>query len=105
MSISYAMLELAEELVDPAEAVLDDQVEEAIDNEEDALCGVGDTEDDIIEFIANGNRVTNADPVDFTDDDVDDMIFDDAEDDTDDGCYEPEEDDDESFDDFMDKKY
>lgn len=80
MAISEIMLELAEDLVDPAEAVLDDQVEEVIDLEDDIMYGIADEEDAIIEFIDNGERLTNIDPVDFTDDDVDDVVFDDYED-------------------------
>ena len=78
--VNTFMLELAEELVDPSEAVLDDQVEEVIDTEEEVMLGVSDDDDRVIEFIAKGERLTNEDPVDFTDDDVNDTIFDDLED-------------------------
>ena len=78
--VNTFMLELAEELVDPSEAVLDDQVEEVIDTEEEVMLGVSDDDDRVIEFIAKGERLTNEDPVDFTDDEVSDTIFDDLED-------------------------
>lgn len=79
MRVNEIMLELAEELVDPAEAVLDDQVEELMDNTDDIMLGISDDDDEVINFIANGNRITNSDPVDFTDSDVDDVVFDDVE--------------------------
>ena len=79
MPVSQIMLELAEELVDPSEAVLDDQIEETLDAEDDIMFGIGDDDDAVIDFIANGERITNSDPVDFTDDDVDDVVFDDLE--------------------------
>lgn len=82
-NLNEVIYELAEELVDPAEAVLDDQVEETLDTEEDITCGVADYDDSIIEFIANGNRLTNEDPLDFTDDDISDIVFDEVEDDDD----------------------
>lgn len=77
MSMSEVMLELAEEMVNPDEAILDDQIEDTIETEKDALAGVGEDDDDVIEFIANGNRLTNADPIDFTDDDVEETLQDD----------------------------
>lgn len=73
--ISQAILELAEELVDPSEAFLDDQVEEAIETEDEIMLGVDDVDDDVIDFIDRGKRLTNSDPVDFTDDDVDDLLY------------------------------
>lgn len=80
MAVSEIVLELAEEMVDPSEAVLDDQIEETLDTEEDIMIGVGEDDDEVINFIASGKRITNADPVDFTDNEVDDVIFDDLED-------------------------
>ena len=77
MSMSEVMLELAEEMVNPDEAILDDQIEDTIETEKDALAGVGEHDDDVIEFIANGHRLTNADPIDFTDDDVEETLQDD----------------------------
>lgn len=71
------IMELAEELVDPAEAVLDDQMEETLENEEDAMLGVGEDDDDVIEFIDRGKRMANADPNEYTDDDVEDTLRDD----------------------------
>ncbi len=73
------MLELAEELVDPAEAVLDDQVEDTIETEEDIMIGIGDDDDDVIDFISSGKRFENSDPVDYTDDDVEETLEDDDE--------------------------
>ena len=73
------MLELAEELVDPAEAVLDDQVEDTIETEEDIMIGIGDDDDDVIDFISTGKRFENSDPVDYTDDDVEETLEDDDE--------------------------
>lgn len=73
------MLELAEELVDPAEAVLDDQVEDTIETEEDIMIGIGDDDDDVIDFISSGKRFENSDPVDYTDDDVEETVEDDDE--------------------------
>lgn len=80
MAVSEIVLELAEEMVDPSEAILDDQIEETLDTEEDIMIGVGEDDDEVINFIASGKRITNADPVDFTDNEVDDVIFDDLED-------------------------
>ena len=77
MPISEVMLELAEEMVKPDEAVLDDQKEDTIETEQDALAGVGEDDDDVIDFIAKGNRFCNSDPVDFTDDDVEETLQDD----------------------------
>lgn len=73
------MLELAEELVDPAEAVLDDQMEDTIETEEDIMIGIGDDDDDVIDFISSGKRFENSDPIDYTDDDVEETIEDDDE--------------------------
>lgn len=73
------MLELAEELVDPAEAVLDDQVEDTIETEEDIMIGIGDDDDAVIDFISSGKRFENSDPVDYTDDDVEETLEDDDE--------------------------
>lgn len=73
------MLELAEELVDPAEAVLDDQVEDTIETEEDIMIGIGDDDDDVIDFISSGKRFENSDPADYTDDDVEETLEDDDE--------------------------
>lgn len=73
------MLELAEELVDPAEVVLDDQVEDTIETEEDIMIGIGDDDDDVIDFISSGKRFENSDPVDYTDDDVEETLEDDDE--------------------------
>ena len=75
--ISDIILELMDELVDPSEAILDDQIEETLEDEEDIILGIGDNEDRVIEFIAGGNRLTNSDPVDFTDDDVEETVEDD----------------------------
>lgn len=75
--ISNIVLELAEELVSPDEAVLDNQVEEAIESEQETLLGIGEFDDDIIEFIEKGKRFYNSDPIDFTDDDVDETLEDD----------------------------
>ena len=80
MAVCQAILELAEEMVDPSETVLDDQIEDTINTQLDALAGVGEDDDDVIAFIATGKRLANADPVDFTDDDVDDVIYDDITD-------------------------
>lgn len=79
MRVNEIMLELAEELVDPTDAVLDDQVEELMDNTDDIMLGISDDDDEVIVFIANGNRITNSDPVDFTDSEVDDVVVDDVE--------------------------
>lgn len=73
------MLELAEELVDPTEAVLDDQMEDTIETEEDIMIGIGDDDDDVIDFISSGKRFENSDPIDYTDDDVEETIEDDDE--------------------------
>lgn len=75
--INDIILELCDELVDPTEAVLDDQIEETMEDEEDIMIGVGDDDDRLIEFIADGKRLENSDPVDFTDDDVEDSVEDD----------------------------
>lgn len=77
MPVNRIMLELAEEMVNPDEAVLDDQIEDTIDTENDVLLGISDNDDAVIEFIAKGNRIANSDPVDFTDDDVDYIVQDD----------------------------
>lgn len=74
---SEIMLELAEELVNPSDVVLDKQIEDVIDTEIDSLLGVGEDDDDVIDFIDHGGRLGNSDPVDFTDDDVDDVVEDD----------------------------
>ncbi len=71
------MLELSEELIDPVEAILDDQMEETLENEEDILLGVGDDDDDVIDFINSGKRMKNSDPNDYTDDDVEETLQDD----------------------------
>lgn len=76
MSVCEAILELAEEMVNPDEAILDDQMEETIDNELDALSGVGDDDDSLIDFIDKGSRLTNVDPIDYTDYEVDDTLED-----------------------------
>lgn len=81
--LSEIMLELSEELVDPEEAYLDDQLEETLDNEEDVMLGIGEDDDDVIEYIDKGNRMEHSDPIDFTDDDVDDSLDDDMNDDDD----------------------
>lgn len=78
--IDNIILELADELVDPTEAVLDDQLEEEMEDEEDIMLGIGDEDDKVIEFIANGNRLRDEDPINFTDDEVDDTMDDDDED-------------------------
>ena len=78
--IDHLMLELTEELINPEDAYLDDQVEKAIDAEIDVLYGDDDGDDELIDFIDKGKRLTNSDPVDFTDDDVEEIIQDDMED-------------------------
>lgn len=78
--IDHLMLELTEELINPEDAYLDDQVEKAIDAETDVLYGDDDGDDELIDFIDKGKRLTNSDPVDFTDDDVEEIIQDDMED-------------------------
>ena len=80
MAVNEIMLELAEELVDPTEVVLDDQLEDLMDTVDDIMLGLADEDDAIVDFIANGNRIGDADPIDFTDDDVDDAVYDDVED-------------------------
>lgn len=75
--INDIILELCDELVDPTEAVLDDQIEETMEDEEDIMIGIGDDDDRLIEFIADGKRLENSDPVDFTDDEVEDSVEDD----------------------------
>ena len=75
--INELILELVDELVDPAEAVLDDQVKDTLEDEEDIMLGIGDDDDSVIDFIASGKRLANSDPVDFTDDDVEDYVEDD----------------------------
>lgn len=77
--VSDIILELMDELVDPSEAILDDQIEETLEDEEDIILGIGDNDDRVIEFIASGSRLTNSDPVDFTDDDVEETVEDDDE--------------------------
>ena len=79
MPVCEIMLELSEELVDPAEAVLDDQMEETLEDEQDIMLGIGDDDDSVIDFINSGNRLVNTDPVDFTDDDVELSVEDDEE--------------------------
>lgn len=76
MPVCETILELAEEMVNPDEAVLDDQIEDTLETELDALAGVGDDDDDVIDFISKGNRLTNTDPIDFTDYEVDETLED-----------------------------
>ena len=74
------MLELLEEMVKPDEMALDNQLEDTIESEDDIVFGTAETDDEIIMFIDNGERIGYVDPVDFTDPDVDDAVYDDIED-------------------------
>lgn len=80
MPVNEIILELAKEMVDPVESMLEDEVEDAIEIEDDILTGTGDAEDELIEFIASGNRLFNVDPVELDDEDLDDDEDDDDED-------------------------
>ena len=43
------------------------------------MIGIGDDDDDVIDFISAGKRFENSDPVDYTDDDVEETLEDDDE--------------------------
>ena len=75
--VNEMMLQLVEEMVNPEEIVLDEQIEEAVELEEDTIAGTDDLDDEIICRIDNGDRVGYEDPIDFTDDDVEDAAADD----------------------------
>ena len=84
MSVNEIMLELAEELVNPAEIALSDTIEEQIEEEDDIVAGIAEEDDDVIAFIDNGERITNEETVDFTQYDGEYIIEDDDDEDDDD---------------------
>lgn len=65
MAINEYMMELLEEMVSPCEMVLDNQIEDAIEAEDDVRFGTAEIDDEIIEFINNGG-LGYENPVDFS---------------------------------------
>ena len=79
MAVNQIMLELVEEMVKPEEIALDNKVEDAIEAEDDVTFGTAESDDDIIEFIANGGKLGYEDPIDFSDE-VEEVLAYDLED-------------------------
>lgn len=77
--VNEMILQLVEEMVNPDEIALDEQVEDIIELEDDTLLGAAEVDDELIEFIANGGRLGYDDPIDFTDNDVDEALDDDLD--------------------------
>lgn len=77
--VNEMMLQLVEEMVDPEEIALSEQIEEAVELEEDTIVGTDELDDEIICRIDNGDRVGYEDPIDFSDD-VEDVVADDLTD-------------------------
>lgn len=77
MSVSEMMLQLVEEMVNVDEAALENDVEDAIECEDDIVCGTAEDDDDIISFIDDGSMMGYEDPVDLSDMSVEDAINDD----------------------------
>lgn len=98
MAVNEMMLELAEELVNPAEISISEQIEDMLDDEEDVIMGTEDDDDRLIEFIARGERITNEEVVDFSQYDGEYIIEDDDDEDDDDDFED--DDDDEKYDDI-----
>ena len=66
MAINEYMMELLEEMVNPDEIALNIQVENAINEQDDALFGIAELDDDLIEWIDSGEKFGYEDPVDFS---------------------------------------
>lgn len=66
MAINEYMMELLEEMVDPAEIALNEQIEEDLEAEADALSLSDDLEEEIILKIASGERFAYENAIDFS---------------------------------------
>lgn len=76
MAINEGIMQLVEEMFDPAEIALEGVVEDEIEAEDDILFGTAEDDDDIIDFIDNGG-LGYEDPVNFADDDEVEKVLDD----------------------------
>lgn len=66
MAINEMMLELIDELTDPGEITLDEDIEDIIDDEIDVIFGTAEEDDDIINFVDSGGRMGYENPIDFS---------------------------------------
>ena len=86
--INECMMDLIEEMTDPSEVMLNEDVEDEIENETNAICSMYEDEDELIEFIDKGARIGYEEPIDFSDDDDDDDLDDDVDGIADDTMWE-----------------
>ena len=67
MAVNEIMLELIDELTDAGEITLDANIEDIIDDEIDAIDGDAEIDDDLIEFIATGQKMAYENAINFFD--------------------------------------
>ena len=71
-ALNEMIMELAIDLVDPSEIALAEEIEEIQEQEQEVLALIDEFEDGVITFIDSGERVSNPDYVDLSDEDDDD---------------------------------
>ena len=88
--INEYMMELVSEMVDPVEISLNEQIEQQIEDETNVICSMFEDEDELIEFIDKGAKIGYDHPIDFSDDNYEDVedIDNDVDDIMDDDIWE-----------------
>ena len=74
--VNEFILQLVEEMDDPCEKALEDEVEKSIDAEDSILFGDEEFDDEIIERINSGEKLGYEDPIVFADPEVKEVIDD-----------------------------